>query len=145
MWFQCFVMYLSWCTKTYVFKSRRRIWKESIGTILWWQRRYWKNFILVSTFFFYIENTTISRTENTNSIPNPWARRGNDAATAPPRQTQRQPTGSTNTQSQQQQQVVSKIPTDTADSSSIRWGIWFCGKINLFKKKINLQKNNLSI
>jgi hypothetical protein len=66
-------------------------------------------------FFFDIENTTISRIENTDPIPNPWARRGIDAAATPPLETQ-QPTSSTNIQPQQQQQAAPIISIDISNS-----------------------------
>jgi hypothetical protein len=66
---------------------------------------------------FYIENTTISRTENTDPLPNPWACCDIGEAAVPSRQTQQQyPVGSTNTQIQQQQ-AASTISTDGSNSS----------------------------
>ena len=37
-------------------------------------------FIIDLLVFFYIENTTASRTENTDPLPNPWAPRGTGTA-----------------------------------------------------------------
>ncbi len=69
--------------------------------------------------FFFIENTTASRTENTDPLPNPWAPRGTGtpAATAAPNR--QQSTGASNNQQQQQQQQqpASAIPTGAAGSS----------------------------
>jgi ubiquilin len=62
------------------------------------------------------ENTTTSRTENTDPLPNPWAPRGTGAAATPPRQTQQQPsTSATNTQPQQQ--TASAISTGAIGSA----------------------------
>jgi ubiquilin len=73
-------------------------------------------FLLSIFFVFYIENTTTSRTENTDPLPNPWAPRGTGPSTAPPRQPPpppQQSTGATNPQ----QPAASAIPTGTAGSS----------------------------
>ncbi|CAF0767942.1 unnamed protein product [Rotaria sordida] len=66
------------------------------------------------------ENTTTSRTENTDPLPNPWAPRNTSAAAASSRQTQPSSTNTTNTQQQQQQQqqpTASALPTNTTGSS----------------------------
>jgi len=79
-------------------------------------------FLLFFFCFFSIENTTASRTENTDPLPNPWAPRGTGpatpAATAAAPNRQQQSTGaSNNNQQQQQQQTASAIPTGAAGSS----------------------------
>ncbi|CAF1093914.1 unnamed protein product [Rotaria sp. Silwood1] len=66
------------------------------------------------------ENTTTSRTENTDPLPNPWAPRNTSAAATPSRQTQQPSTSTTNTQQQQQQQqqsTASALPTNATGSS----------------------------
>jgi ubiquilin len=59
------------------------------------------------------ENTTASRTENTDPLPNPWASRGAGASTAPSRQQQQTSPSTTNPQ----QQTASAIPTGTDGGS----------------------------
>ncbi|CAF2458237.1 unnamed protein product [Rotaria sp. Silwood2] len=72
------------------------------------------SFLILMLFLYHIDNTTASRTENTDPLPNPWAPR-NTAAT--PRQTQQPSTNTTTTQQQQQQPADSALPTNTTGSS----------------------------
>lgn len=67
-------------------------------------------------YLLYTENTTASRTENTDPLPNPWAPR--NTATSPRQTQQQQSTSATSPgQEQQEQQTTSSIPTNAAGSA----------------------------
>ncbi len=70
-------------------------------------------FIIQIFILFHIENTTASRTENTDPLPNPWAPRGTAPSTGPSHQPQEQSPSAINPQ----QTAASAIPTGTVGSS----------------------------
>ena len=91
------------------------------GNTGYWKYSYfysWPIFSCRLCFLCNVENTTTSRTENTDPLPNPWAARGNATGTSAAANRQQQSTGlQNNNQQQQQQQTPSAIPTGAVGSS----------------------------
>ena len=77
--------------------------------------------IIAVVLFFLVENTTASRTETNDPLPNPWAPRGTGAASTTAAANRQQPsTGASNNQQQQsssQQPAASAIPSGAPGSS----------------------------